>query len=137
MLDTSAVIALIERKHAGVRELVNAQSELPSVSIITVGELEHGLETALDDVQRRRRMWTLQACDKMAVVDIDRATARLYGGLSAQVPRRVGCADRWIVACAMRAGAALVTFDSALADALAQRPTSPDHPPITMILLDT
>ena len=136
MLDTSAVIALVERKHVGIRRLLDVHGVLPNVSVMTIGELEHGVEAATDHVQRRRRAWTLQACDRMEVSNIDRATARLYGRLSLELPRRVGSADRWIAAGAAVLGATLVTFDRPLAEALADRRKSADHIEIATILLN-
>lgn len=126
MLDTSAVIALVEQRHDGVRRALVEQNQPPTVSVITVGELHHGVEASTNDHQRSMRSRTLQTCLRLEVIGVDGPAALRYGRLSARLPRRIGAADRWIAACAGASGATLVTLDADLAEALAgQRDTAP------------
>ena len=133
MLDTSAVIAWVERKHLGVRAAVVESGAIPSLSVITLGELHHGAESAPDERRRRQRQATVEACRLMDVRPVSEPVARRYGQLSADLPRRVGAADRWIAATAAVHGHLLLTFDRELADDLLKI-TQVDEPMPTRVL---
>lgn len=118
VLDTSAVIQLIEQKHPGVvAELRNA-SEAPSISVVTLGELAVGWSTFAEDSPRRRTY--LAAC-RLRTVDIAANPLRPEpAGVLASfgVCRGAGIKgnDAWIAATAHAAGSTLVTFDATLAN---------------------
>lgn len=121
ILDTSAVIALTERHHPGVRAVIIAEAATaPSVSTTTMGELLHGVEASPDSLTRARRQSTFDACDRFSVIDVDQAVARHYGLISAAVGKS-RANDRWIAATASATGLTLVTLDAELARLLAVR----------------
>ncbi len=136
MLDTSAVIALVERKHAGVRSAVVESGSVPSISVITLGELHHGVESAPDGGRRRLRQLTVDACELMTVKPVSDEVARRYGQLSADVSRRIRAADRWIAATAAIEGSLLVTFDGHLAAELGRVQAEQEPRPVRVMLLE-
>jgi predicted nucleic acid-binding protein len=125
LLDTSAVIGLLERKTPSLKRVIEEETLPIRVSVITLGELHHGVEGSPDPVTRQRRRTSLDALKMSCVtVEITEAETLVYGDLSARLrsagfgPRRVGAADRWISATAIKRGFTLVTQDAVLADAL-------------------
>lgn len=125
LLDTSAVIGLIERGSLGARAVISDHTGPLYVSAITIGELEHGVHAADTPAVERQRLSSLgavlESCD---VANVDRHVSSVYGDLTAQLrtmqvaDRRVGVADRWIASTAISLGAQLVTQDRTLVDAL-------------------
>ncbi len=121
MLDTSAVISLTERGHQGVLKLITDNgATAPAVSVVTIGELSHGIEASNDSVTKAKRQSTIDMCDLFTVIDTDAAVARHYGLISAHVGKS-GANDRWIAATAVATGRTLVTLDVGLAKILADR----------------
>ena len=125
LLDTSAIIGLLERHTPELRQVIAEQTQPIHVSTITLGELSHGVEASLDPVTRQRRRTSLEAIAMSCVaVDVTSIEASIYGALSARLrsagfgPRNVGGADRWIAATAIAGDFTLVTQDVVLADAL-------------------
>ena len=118
ILDTSAVIGLIERRSAEVERIVRSDPIRPVVSLLTIGELEHGVRAATGARLRRRRQETLDLVAELPAVGLSLAAAACFGELSARMPRRVGVADRWIAATALSRSLTLVTEDRDLAEAL-------------------
>ena len=134
MLDTSAVIAFLEGGHTGVRDIIVAGRARPVVSVITIGELHHGVEAAPDAAHRRRRTRTLNGCELMEVCEVTTQAARIFGHLSADMPRAVGANDRWIAATAIVSGHQLVTFDADFAHRLRNVET-PNNWALTQVTL--
>jgi tRNA(fMet)-specific endonuclease VapC len=118
ILDTSAVIGLIERRSAEIEAIIRSDPIRPVVSILTIGELQHGVSGATASRERRRRQETLDLVAELPAVGLSLATAACFGQLSARMSRRVGVADRWIAATALSRSLTLVTEDRDLAEAL-------------------
>ncbi len=117
VLDTSAVIHLLERRHEGLVAELRQVTEPPSISAVTLGELAVGWSTSSIDSPRRR---TYRAARRLRVIDIVvDAFHEEPSGLIASfgVCRAAGIKgnDAWIAATAHAAGATLVTFDATLA----------------------
>jgi predicted nucleic acid-binding protein len=117
VLDTSAVIHLVERKHKAVVAELRAAAEPPTISAVTLGELAVGWASLPADSPRRR---TYRAARRLRIVNI------VADGLQQEpvdlvlafgVCRAAGIKgnDAWIAATAQFTDATLVTFDSTLA----------------------
>jgi predicted nucleic acid-binding protein len=119
LLDTSAVIAISERRNERVLDLVRGRGTYSIGSVFVTGELRHGVEVGSGDTQRdvlrRATLALYQQMTKMpAVLDLA-ALADRYGLVSAQATRegmRIGQNDRWIIAEAAGHGVTLVTCDA-------------------------
>ncbi len=123
ILDTSAVIGWVERRNQNVIAALAATERLPVISIVTLGELFQGVESARranDAASLAIRQRTLSLAQRrLSRVAVDESDAKLFGKLSAVLSRAVSHNDRWIAAAAMRVKRSLVTEDAELADALA------------------
>ena len=117
VLDTSAVIQLLERKHpALVAELRNA-TQAPSISAVTLGELAVGWSSLPADSPRRR---TYHAARRLRIVNIlgDGLQPEPVGLIASfGVCRAAGIKgnEAWIAATAHSSVSTLVTFDAVLA----------------------
>ncbi len=117
VLDTSAVIHLVERKpHALIVEL-RKSTEAPSINVVTLGELAVGWASLPRDSFRRR---TYYAARRMRVVDI--VADHLNSEPTAFVASFGDCRaagirgnDAWIAATAHFSSAVLLTYDEPLA----------------------
>lgn len=122
ILDTSAVIGWVERRNQNVIAALAETERLPVISIVTLGELFQGVESARranDAASLAIRQRTLSLAQRrLPRVAVDETDAKLFGRLSAVPSRAVSHNDRWIAAAAMRIKRSLVTEDAELADAL-------------------
>lgn len=117
VLDTSAVIHLVERKPDALIKELRKATEAPSISVVTLGELAVGW-AGLPSVSLRRR--TYHAARRMRVVGIvadhlnSEPTALVA---SFGVCRTAGIRgnDAWIAATALFSAAVLLTYDETLA----------------------
>ena len=112
LLDTSAVVALIEREHAELVELILDSGERPTISYVTVAELRVGQAMAVSQpiaVQRRR---TVRKASLFPQHPIDRSCLDSY--CMARRARLRGN-DAWIAAAALQLDATLITLDTAMA----------------------
>lgn len=123
ILDTSAVIGWVERRNQKVIETLAATERLPVISVVTLGELFQGVESARhanDAAALAIRQRTLGLAQRrLPRVGVDESDAKLFGRLSAVLSRTVSHNDRWIATAAMRVKRTLVTEDAELAGALA------------------
>ncbi len=117
VLDTSAVIHLVERKHPAVLAALRSASEPPTISAVTLGELAVGWPSVSADSQRRR---TYRAARRLHIVNIvadglqqDPTDLVLAFGACRDVGIKGN--DAWIAATARFTTSTLVTFDSKLA----------------------
>lgn len=117
VLDTSAVIHLVERKHRAVVAALRSATEPPTISAVTLGELAVGWSSLGTNSQRRR---TYRAARRLRTVNVvadplqqDPADLILAFG----VCRGAGIKgnDAWVAATARFLDATLVTFDGTLA----------------------
>jgi predicted nucleic acid-binding protein len=122
ILDTSAVIGWVERRNGNVIQALAATERLPVISIVTLGELYQGVESArhANDAEALAiRQRTLRLAQRrLPRVGVDESDAKLFGTLSAVLPRTVSHNDRWIATAAVRAKRTLVTEDVELATAV-------------------
>jgi predicted nucleic acid-binding protein len=110
LLDTSVFIA---------REVDRTLGELPdrvTVSVVTIGELELGVLSAVDDAARARRAGTLALARTVDPISISEpvmaAWARLVADCrSASIQRTVKLTDAFIAATAIDLGLPVVTQD--------------------------
>lgn len=117
VLDTSAVIHLLERKHDALVAELRKASEPPSISVVTLGELAAGWSSHEPDSPRHR---TYSAARRLRVVNIvadsfaqgPSGLIRCFGDC-----RAVGIKgnDAWIAATARATESTLVTYDETLA----------------------
>jgi predicted nucleic acid-binding protein len=123
ILDTSAVIGWVERRNQNVIAALASTERLPLISIVTLGELFQGVESARranDAASLAIRQRTLSLAQRrLPRVAVDESDAKLFGRLSAVLSRAVSHNDRWIAVAAMRVKRSLVTEDVELAGALA------------------
>ncbi len=111
MLDTNICIYLIKKKPAGVvRRLQSLQISDVSLSSITLGELEYGVEKSQRPEQNR---WALmEFLSPLDILSFDDDAAQRYGKLRSRLERSgnlIGPMDLLIAAHALSLGAVLVT----------------------------
>jgi predicted nucleic acid-binding protein len=103
LLDTSILVA-----GAGS----NVLSEPWAISMVTVGELEHGVLSATDAAVRARRLAQLAAVlSRAPALAVDRRVAARYGELR-NASGRQPSNDLWIAATALAHDFTLVTADA-------------------------
>lgn len=117
VLDTSAVIQLVERKHPAVVAELRKATEAPSLSAVTLGELAVGWSALPADSLRRR---TYHAARRLRVVNIvgDGLHPEPAGLIASfGICRAAGIKgnDAWIAATAHASESTLITFDATLA----------------------
>lgn len=117
VLDTSAVIQLVERKPDALVAVLRSATEAPSINVVTLGELAVGWASLPSDSLRRR---TYHAARRMRVVDI--AADPLHSEPTALVSSFGVCRaaqikgnDAWIAATAHFTAGVLLTYDETLA----------------------
>ena len=117
VLDTSAVIHLVERRPDALLSALRSATEAPSINVVTLGELAVGW-TSLPTASLRRR--TYHAARRMRVVGIaaDQMNSEPTGLVASfGVGRAAGIKgnDAWIAATAHFSAAILLTYDESLA----------------------
>ena len=117
LLDTSAVIHLLERRHDAVIEALRGSGEPPVISVITLGELAVGWSTQQPESLRHR---TYRAAHRLRVIDItaDPLLREPHGAIAAFGVCRASAIkgnDAWIAATALAMAARLLTYDATLA----------------------
>jgi predicted nucleic acid-binding protein len=117
ILDTSAVIQLVERKHPALVAELRKATEAPAISAVTLGELAVGWSSLPADSPRRR---TYHAARRLRIVNIvaDGFPPEPVGLIASfGVCRAAGIKgnDAWIAATAHSSESTLVTFDTTLA----------------------
>lgn len=117
ILDTSAVIGLVERRSRDLVEIVTRLGGPIVRSPTVTGELQHG--AAVDGPGAEQRAETLDRYLRLSVwpdAEIElHELARIYGivsGTSANPELRAGMNDRWVVAECVAFGAGLITADA-------------------------
>ena len=117
LLDTSAIIGLMERHDVEIeRLLMTAPDVLPMRTVFTEGELRAGLRGAMndpsveDDVLDRIRQTVIDAMS-LPVVDFDESVVDCYERVSAASPPGVSHNEQWIVASAVAGRLELITQD--------------------------
>jgi predicted nucleic acid-binding protein len=118
VLDTSAVIHLVERKHPALVAELRHATEPPLISAVTLGELAIGWSTLPADSPRRR---TYRAAQRLRVVDIVGDTLHpepdgVIASFGACRAAGIKGNDAWIAATARAWAATLITFDTKLAE---------------------
>ena len=117
LLDTSAVLALTERRNEQIVQLIRDADQAPIGSMIVLGELEHGVAAAPTNAIRLQREATVSFYKRMVRMPDQypwMSIAIRYGDASAEATAgrlRLGSNDRWIVAECVTLGAVLVTCD--------------------------
>jgi tRNA(fMet)-specific endonuclease VapC len=119
LLDTTVWIDLLRTNSASIRQKLAAHSRsLIGISIITVCELQYGLECrAATHPQLRTREHALLAAilAPFAIFALDHGVVESYGKIRAALERSgpgIGSLDTFIAAQAMSLGATLVTSNS-------------------------
>lgn len=113
VLDTSAY-SHFRHGHDGIADLV-ARAGVITMPVIVVGELEAGFAWGRRSAANQQTLNEFLAESAVEVLDVTRATARLYARIFARL-RTEGTAaspnDMWIAAATMECGGHLLTFDS-------------------------
>lgn len=126
VLDTSAVIQLVERRHEAVVAALRLATEPPTISAVTLGEIAVGWASLPADSPRRR---TYRAARRLRVVNIvadglqDEPSDLVLAFGTCRAAGIKGN-DAWIAATARFTAATLITFDSTLAARFATVGTS-------------
>lgn len=116
ILDTGAIIRLVEGKRRDVIELVRSGEGQFSCALATLGELHRGVASAQDETSHGIRGETLRVTLRRGTVLVPtQQTALRWGTLAAITPRRVVHNDLWIAATALEHALTLVTADVDLA----------------------
>ena len=112
LLDTSAVIYLMERKNPEIARLITLHNRDVVASIVTKGELIRGTHSvARPEIAHA----TLDGFNRVCTwLPIDPAVAT-WGVLASKLRRSVGANDLWIIATAMTGNHLLVTGDHRMA----------------------
>lgn len=116
LLDTSAVVGLVERRDDTIKTLVTRSDAMVAVSTISIGELEHGVRRAPHPSRDETLRFAVNVLDRLPVDDA--LSPPCFGYIASQVSRSVGASDCWIGATAVITGYELVTQDQAFATAL-------------------
>ncbi len=116
------MISLVELGDEGLRAVIEAEDAAVAVSVVTLGELHHGVLAATSPAKSDVRRRTYAAALTMNVIPVREDQAAAYGEISAVLPRRIGSNDRWIAATAKHHDLTLVTYDSDLRAAIARIP---------------
>ena len=108
LLDTSVVIAVAAGQEVKLPDRA-------AISVITLGELHHGVLIA-DDSTRAQRLNVLAICERtFDALPVDARVAPHYGRLVSEARRNHGArprvADAWIAATALSHGLPLYTRD--------------------------
>jgi predicted nucleic acid-binding protein len=112
VLDTSAVVALLESRHQGVAELIIDSGERPTISFVTVAELRVGQAMAPSELIARQRRRTAGKAALFPQHPVDGSCIDSYCAARRATLRGN---DAWIAAAAHQLAATLVTFDATLA----------------------
>ena len=112
VLDTSAVVALVEARHQGVTELIVESGERPTISFVTVAELRVGQAMASSELIARQRRLTVAKAALFPQHGIDESCIDSYCAARRAAVRGN---DAWIAAAAHQLASTLVTFDATLA----------------------
>jgi predicted nucleic acid-binding protein len=117
LLDTSAVIHLVERRSHGVVNEIRTSTEAPSISVVTLAELAVGWASLPVDSLRRR---TYRAARRLRVVNVNvdplaSEPAGLIASFGACRAAGIKGNDAWIAATAHATGSTLITYDETLA----------------------
>ena len=112
LLDTNAVVALVEQRNSEVSRLIRESAEWPTISLITIGELLAGVSMAATPEIALARRRTIRRTAQLLVHPIGRISMATYADV-----RRSGLRgnDALVVTAAVELDARLVTFDQALA----------------------
>lgn len=123
ILDTSAIIGLVERQNPHVGEALRADgnTELPMCHVVSLGELAGGVHAARvrgDESAVAQREQTLSTARSLADPDdpLGRSEIECFGIITALTSRKLSHNDQWILACAAAEQAQLVTEDQRQAD---------------------
>jgi predicted nucleic acid-binding protein len=117
VLDTSAVIHLVERKPTALVDELRKSTEAPSISAVTLGELAVGWATLPSDSPRRRTYYAARRL-RIVPIAIDNLVSEPSGLIASfGVCRMAGIKgnDAWIAATAHLSASTLITYDTKLA----------------------
>jgi predicted nucleic acid-binding protein len=122
LLDTGAIIRLVELKRRDVMEVLRSNGGQFSYALATLGELHRGVSAARDETAHGIRGATLRVALRRGNLLLPtQQTALRWGALAAITPRRVVHNDLWIAATALEHALTLVTADIDLADVAEQQ----------------
>jgi predicted nucleic acid-binding protein len=114
IFDTSIWVGLASRQISSETVLEAAGDEPVYISVISLGELNFGVESCNDPVKRMLRMRFLRNYEQRPVLDVTARTALTFGLLAAFVKQsgrspRTRVNDLWIAAQAIENDYALLT----------------------------
>lgn len=115
LIDSSVLIEW-ERKKFNIKDLiVSREDESFFISVVTVSELLHGVHRAKDPKQKMHRSAFVETViSEFEALEIDVKTARMHGGISADLAQKgvvVGAQDLWIGCSAIAYGLSVATIN--------------------------
>jgi predicted nucleic acid-binding protein len=123
IVDTSVVIAAIERHDPDAMKAIEQMAHLSTRSMVVLGELNFGVQAApavAAAVRTRTRDLYLAISDPSSVASLDGGLLAQWFGLTSAIAQTdrisIGQNDRWIVAEAMAHSTGLWTADAAMRD---------------------
>ena len=113
LIDTSILIAYERGRLDVAGRVAGREAEEVFLSVISAGELLHGVERALDPAVRARRLAFVEAVlSRFPVLEIDLEVARTHAALWSGLAQRgemIGVHDTWIAATCIARDLALIT----------------------------
>lgn len=112
LLDTSIFIA----QESGRKVDTSLLPDEVAISVVTLGELQHGVLTATNTSDRALRLATYRFALDLLPIDVNVAIANIWATLCADKKARKNASmnDLWIAATAIHEGVPLVTQDQSL-----------------------
>lgn len=141
IIDTSVILAAVERRSAAVRDVLRNMTERSRRSFIVTGELAFGVHTADSADTRHRRERSLRyyrmISRPVGAIDLDELS-RWFGvasGIAQAAGIRIGQNDRWIICEALHADVPLWTADETMHELCKMVAADPQGRNITSRLL--
>jgi tRNA(fMet)-specific endonuclease VapC len=113
LIDASILIGYERRDLDPAKNVAGREDDRFFLSVITVGELLHGVHRAQDPGHRARRSAFVESIiDRFPLLPIDLPTARIHAEIWATLAasgRLIGSHDLWLAAAALAHGLSLAT----------------------------
>lgn len=112
LLDTNAYTKLLLGDSAVLEELGKADNVY--LSAIVLGELFAGFKGGKQEIENKRMLEKFLAKPQVDIIPVSKETAEIFGEIKYKLSRAgspLPINDVWIAACAIEAGAILITYD--------------------------
>ena len=113
LIDASTIIEHERGRLDLERHIAQQQRDALFLSVVTVSELLHGLHRATaPDILARRSMFVESMIQRLTLLPIDLATARIHARIWAQLAAKgvtIGSHDLWLAAACLQHGLTMVS----------------------------